>query len=610
MVKKQTTKPIAKGKKKQVQAANKRRGLMAAMAVLVIGIASPLLWVSAATATYSLWPKDTKPKVADYADPKPVTVGVKFKSKYAGKVTSVRFYKGTRNTGTHTGQLWNDRGQLLASATFKNESATGWQTADLAKPVDIAANTTYVVSYHAPKGYYAVDTGYFRKAYKQGRLQAPANAGVYAYGDKMAYPSSTYNSSNYWVDVVMTNKRFTPAEKPQAPTNLQGVSLSGSVNLTWKASTTASIASYVVVRDGQAIATLNSQTTGYKDTSVLAEQTYSYQVKAVDNNGLSSDLTKVVEVKVIAPSNPNPDPNPPTPPAPAPTTGFPNGSNTGYRNAPGYPGQLTKFTGSVQSGQTYKYMEFPDGVYIDSDIKDVTFIGCRFTSNNVLDANVRVLGDNITFDYSSFEPSAVSKPPVAYGKGYQYGIAQPYNGKGKITVNHSDFWGFGNGIELFNSTQEKPFTVSNSWFHDASADGGGIYHTDAILSNDGGPSYMVIDHNTIVSEGNTNGLAFQYDGSGYSNVKVTNNYFSGFGFTVNIGGSGAKNKNVTFTGNTFGTDIKPYWGPLYGWEDGNGNTWRNNKWRVVPGSYWTTASDDGKYWLPDGSAPSTSDYTK
>jgi len=284
----------------------------------------------------------------------------------------------------------------------------------------------------------------------------------------------------------------------------------------------------------------------------------------------------------------------------------PDTTNTGYRNAPGYPGQLTAFTGTIQSGQTYRFMNFPSGLYIPPGVTNVTFYGCRFASNKFADATVAVHGDNITFDYSTFEPSAVAAPPVAYSKGYQYGIDQ--RAAGRITVDHSDFWGWGNAIQFGWSTQAKPFVVRNSWFHDA-RDDGGIDHTDAILENYGGPSYMVFDNNVIVAKGNTNGLALQNgNGRGYSNVTITNNYFSGFGYTLNICGYFAGCSNVTFTDNTFGTDIRPVWGPLYDWADGNGNLWRRNRWHVAPGGYSTNFGDDGKYWTPNGL--STTDWTR
>jgi len=160
-------------------------------------------------------------------------------------------------------------------------------------------------------------------------------------------------------------------------------------------------------------------------------------------------------------------------------------------------------------------------------------------------------------------------------------------------------------------------TITDSWFHDASApgdSGGGvpIYHVDAILDSDGGPeeSYIVINHNTIVSVGNTNGVALQYSTAGYNNITVTNNYVSGFGYTLNIGGAGNLT-NSAVTGNVFGTDIQPVFGPLYGWNltgTGDGNVWRKNTWLVAPGTTWSPASNNGLYWWPDGTL-SSADYS-
>jgi hypothetical protein len=292
-------------------------------------------------------------------------------------------------------------------------------------------------------------------------------------------------------------------------------------------------------------------------------------------------------------------------------TGWPNATNTGYKNAPDYPGSLTNCSGPIQSNTTYRFCNFGSGLGIGTSSNhpvNVTFYGCRFASNAVADANVAVYGDNISFDYSTFEPSADTAPPTSYSQGYQYGIDLRY--AGRVTVDHSDFWGWGNGIQFGYSTQAKPFVVKNTWFHDARDDGGGIDHTDAILSNEGGPTYMVFDHNTIASVGNTQGLALQTESQGYDRVTITNNYFSGFGYTVAIG-ENLQSTNITFTGNTFGTDFKPVYGPLYSDADWNfaskGNLWRNNKWRVVPGSYYTPTSDDGKFWLPSGNK-STTDY--
>ena len=158
----------------------------------------------------SLWTSATTPTVTAVPDASAVELGVKFQAAVNGTITGVRFYKGTGNTGTHTGKLWTSSGTLLASVTFSNETATGWQQANFATSVVISANTTYVVSYHAPNAHYAFDPQYFSTAYTNSPLRALADGeqggnGVYRYGTS-AFPTQTYNAANYWVDVV-----FTPA---------------------------------------------------------------------------------------------------------------------------------------------------------------------------------------------------------------------------------------------------------------------------------------------------------------------------------------------------------------------------------------------------------------
>ena len=69
--------------------------------------------------------------------------------------------------------LWSATGTKLASATFTNTSASGWQTVALATPVTISANTTYVVSYHTT-GAYVATVNYFTGTVTSGPLSAIA----------------------------------------------------------------------------------------------------------------------------------------------------------------------------------------------------------------------------------------------------------------------------------------------------------------------------------------------------------------------------------------------------------------------------------------------------
>ena len=179
----------------------------------------PLRVTFATLSTVSLWNNQTTPAVASNNDGNAVELGSKFQSDTAGYVQGVRFYKGTNNTGTHTGKLWTSSGSLLASVTFTNETASGWQQMGFPSPVSINANTIYVISYHAPNGRYAINNGYFNSSgFSNGSLQAPSSAsaggnGVYRYGPS-AFPNSTFNGGNYWVDVVFATSPSSSRHDP------------------------------------------------------------------------------------------------------------------------------------------------------------------------------------------------------------------------------------------------------------------------------------------------------------------------------------------------------------------------------------------------------------
>jgi hypothetical protein len=156
----------------------------------------------------TIWSTTARPAAIATNDPSAVELGLKFKSDVAGTVAAVRFYKGQSTTGTHIGTLWSSTGTKLATATFTNETATGWQQVNFATPVAISANTVYVISYHTNVGNYPFTAAYFGSAgVDSAPLHALSNSaaggnGVYRYSTTVVFPSSTFNSNNYWVDVV------------------------------------------------------------------------------------------------------------------------------------------------------------------------------------------------------------------------------------------------------------------------------------------------------------------------------------------------------------------------------------------------------------------------
>ncbi|MFV0458004.1 MAG: DUF4082 domain-containing protein [Actinomycetales bacterium] len=161
----------------------------------------------------TLWLSSAAPAVATTDDPAPIEVGVRFGVDADGTVVGLRFYKGAGNSGQHVGHLWSSTGTLLGSAIFTDESATGWQQAALATPVRVSAEETYIASYVAPSGGYASTGSYFATSHQRGALSAPSSAaaggnGVYRYSG--GFPTNSYNSTNYWVDVA-----FVPDDVPQ-----------------------------------------------------------------------------------------------------------------------------------------------------------------------------------------------------------------------------------------------------------------------------------------------------------------------------------------------------------------------------------------------------------
>ncbi|MEV6302489.1 DUF4082 domain-containing protein [Actinoplanes sp. NPDC051861] len=188
----------------------------------------------------SIWAATATPATVTVSDNSAVELGVRFRTGTAGYVTGLKFYKGSRNTGTHTGSLWTNTGTRLATVTFSGESASGWQTMTLPGPVPVTANTTYVASYHTDTGFYSVTANGFGSAVTRGPLTALANGtdggnGVYRYGAS-GFPSSTYQATNYWVDVVFDSS----AVDTVAPTLTARAPSAGATGVSTTAPVTAS----------------------------------------------------------------------------------------------------------------------------------------------------------------------------------------------------------------------------------------------------------------------------------------------------------------------------------------------------------------------------------
>ena len=252
---------------------------------------------------------------------------MRFKSDAAGFIRSIRFYKAATNTGTHTASLWTTGGQLLGTATFTGESASGWQQANFASPIAITANTTYIASYYAPSGHYSEAEGYFYGPPAQPDFVAAVDSrplhalhstpgapnGLYKYSGSPTFPTNTFNAENYWVDVVYSPSGG-PVPVPGSPSNVVATSGPASADVSWSAPTTGGApTSYTVTPFVGGVAQATTTVSGSPPaTSVTIGNltngtSYTFTVTAANATGSSSPS---------APSNavvPSPPPAPGSP---------------------------------------------------------------------------------------------------------------------------------------------------------------------------------------------------------------------------------------------------------------------------------------------------------
>jgi hypothetical protein len=195
----------------------------------------------------SIFTSTTTPSQPNFTDGPGVDyeLGMKFTSAKAGQIQAIRYYKSPSEIGTHVGRIWSSTGTLLASVTFTNETASGWQQQALSTPVTIPANTTYVVSVNT-NGYYADTLNGFATAITNGDLTAPVGAGVYN-ETISAFPTQVYQNENYFRDIVFAPTAPNPNNKP------------GTVSIGGTATQNQTLTANVADADGLTGVTINYQ---------------------------------------------------------------------------------------------------------------------------------------------------------------------------------------------------------------------------------------------------------------------------------------------------------------------------------------------------------------
>ena len=130
-------------------------------------------------------------------------LGAKLQVSQPSSLFAVRFYKASKETGSHTARIWTATGTLLASVTFTAETGSGWQQQALATPLALAADTTYVVSVNFNVRYSTTVSGLATQIVS-GPLRSVADGQNGVFGSSAGtFPTQSYSSSNYFVDAVV-----------------------------------------------------------------------------------------------------------------------------------------------------------------------------------------------------------------------------------------------------------------------------------------------------------------------------------------------------------------------------------------------------------------------
>ena len=147
------------------------------------------------------------PAATQTSDPTDYELGMRFTTNAAGSITELRYFRGdadSDDTDARVLNLWNAAGVRLGSVTVTSTAGeSGWQVGTLLSPITVQAGATYIVSYGTTQNY-AYTSNYFNSPHTgpDGFLTAGVASGVFADGTPGAFPTASWNASNYWADVT------------------------------------------------------------------------------------------------------------------------------------------------------------------------------------------------------------------------------------------------------------------------------------------------------------------------------------------------------------------------------------------------------------------------
>jgi len=169
--------------------------------------------------TYRLWPS-TNGAGTDSAN-SPISLGTEIVLSATGWVTALHMWRATLSeVGPVTGAVYAvaTATQVPGTAVTYTLSGTGWQTATLAVPVQLAASTRYIVVVHHTDRYAGtasywtsgpggagITNGILTAPPNSAVTTAPAGQGRYTEAGTIQAPTSTFSGGGYWADLSVTD---------------------------------------------------------------------------------------------------------------------------------------------------------------------------------------------------------------------------------------------------------------------------------------------------------------------------------------------------------------------------------------------------------------------
>ncbi|MBI4899192.1 MAG: DUF4082 domain-containing protein [Actinobacteria bacterium] len=540
---------------KRARRARVSRTGIALVAALALGTTSAAVWSSAtasAATVDTIWGTSAPAQAAVDSDTGSVELGTRFTASTTGQATAVRFYKTPENRGTHTGSLWTSTGSLIGKVTFSNETSTGWQSATFAKPIQLNAGTSYVVSYHASYGRYVATERFSGSSVSTSLTTPSSNVGVYAYGSTSKFPTNSWQGSNYWVDLS-----FAPGVTSGAALPLATATSATSTSTATTTPTTSST-STTVAPSPTATSTTPKPTTS-TSSAPAPTATAPTATATASTTTSSSGLTSCVSL----PSR----------------CGYPDATNTGIPAGTvlkRVPADVTSGPGWVWDSRGW--LQANSGAVVSNVIVSGSI---NMAGSNVTVTNTRVLvgGESWGIGLQHATNAVISNSEIGVPGGtprLMVGIKDIYGDSTGTQVLRNNVTNSSTGIQIYGGL------IADNYVHDLGYQTGD--HINGTTSN-GSTDMMTIRHNTILNRfDQTDAISLFQDFGIEANRLITNNLVAGGGYTI-YGGDNqryGKTYNIQITNNRFSKLYYPNsgsYGPITAFDPSGANN-------LASGNYW------------------------